>query len=151
MRQVNSTNAGDKIAIPVAGMQDSANDLALKDLSSKAKVTKEEGNKTAVTATVHVNFKPFVQEPEVIKGCEGTAAIAKAEMSCKVKKTETTAFLESQEDIAESDQATPELVQKEARPEMNDLFSVLLAIIEKIEKEQPDKIAAISKQNVQVE
>ena len=34
---------------------------------------------------------------------------------------------------------------------MNDLFPIFLAVIEKIEKEQPDMIAAIRKQNIEVE
>ena len=90
-------------------MRVSANDLVLKDLSSKA--AKEEGNITTVSATVHVNCKTFAQQPEVINACEGTDAIAK-EMSCKVKITETTAGFDSQEDIAESEQATAGLVKK---------------------------------------
>ena len=140
-----------KTGTPLAGIRDSANDLVLKDLSSKVKATKEEGNITTVTATVHVNRKPFVQQPEVINAYEDTDAIAK-EMTCKAKLTETTAgSFDGQEDIAESEQATAGIVQKETRPEMNNMFPKFAAIIEKIEKEQPDKIAAIRKQSVQVE
>ena len=67
-------------------------------------------------------------------------------MSCKTKRTETTASHHSQENISESEQATAGLAQKgKRRPEMKDMFPKFAAIIEKIEKEQPDKIAAIRK------
>ena len=137
-----------KTANSLVGMRDSANDLVLKDLSSKEKATEEERNITTVKAMDHMSCKPFVQQPEVINACESTDAIAK-EMTCKPKITEITASVENKEDIAE--QPTTGLVQKEAQSEMDDLFPIFLGVIEKIEKEQPDKIVAIRKQNIEVQ
>ena len=103
--------------IPFTGIRnnvDSANDLELNDLSSKANSSsKSEQNRLTVKAMVYMQPEPNLRQPEVPNEDADTlsAAVTK-EIPCKATTTETTANFKSHgEDIEKSGEAVAELEQ----------------------------------------
>ena len=138
------SNVGDNV--------DSANKSEPNDLFSKTNSLKREPNSIQITAMVHIQPKPNLRQPEVFSDDAGTlsAAITK-KISGKATTTETEGKFKSQEDIEKSGKAVAELDKRKTRQEMNDKFPCLAAIIDKLEKKEPNRLDAVRKQMIAAE
>ena len=132
-------NCGCKTEIPFTGIRnnvDSANDLELNDLSSKANSSKSEQNRLNVEAMVHMQPKLNLRQPEVlVEDADTLSAEVAKEMPCKATATESAASCKSRGDIEKSGEAIAELEERKTQQEMNDNVPCLAAVIDKIEEE----------------
>ena len=101
---------------------------------------------------VHIQPKHNLPQPDILNDDANSlsAAITKTIFG-EGTTTQTSASFKSQKDIEKLGEAVAELEQRKTRQEMNDKFPCLAAIIDKLEKEQPNRLAAIREQMIEAE